>query len=168
MATPTYTLIDSVTLGSSASSVTFSGISATGKGDLVLVISAKAVEGNGVVRMRINGDSGANYYSVAMFGTGSTASSSLNSGFNQQTLTHSENSISTSTFNLMKVELQDYSATDKHKSYLIRSNESSFTTQGLAGRWASTSALTSLYIYGGGFTNFAIGSTFFLYQLVSE
>ena len=168
MATPAYTLIDSTTLGSSAASVTFSGISATGKGDLVLVISAKAVEGNGVVRMRINGDSGASYYSVAMFGTGSTASSSLNSGFNQQTLTHSENSISTSTFNLMKVELQDYSATDKHKSYLIRSNESSFTAQALAGRWASTSALTSLYIYGGGFTNFAIGSTFHLYQIVSE
>ena len=108
MATPTYTLIDSVTLTSSASSVSFTGISATGKGD------------------------------------------------------------STSNFNLMKVEFQDYSATDKHKSYLIRSDESSFTTQALAGRWASTSALASLYIYGGGFTNFAIGSTFHLYQLVSE
>ena len=168
MATPTYTLIDSTTLSSSASSVTFSGISGTGKGDLVLVISAKAVEGNGVVRMRINGDSGANYYSVAMYGTGSAASSDLNSGFNQQTLTHQTNSISTSNFNLMKVEFQDYSATDKHKSYLIRSDESSFTTQALAGRWASTAALSSILLYGGGFTNFAIGSTFHLYQLVSE
>ena len=37
MATPTYTLIDSVTLGSSASSVTFSSIPAGG--DAVLVIS---------------------------------------------------------------------------------------------------------------------------------
>jgi len=40
MATPTYDLLDSTVLTSSASTVTFSGISATGKGDLVLVINA--------------------------------------------------------------------------------------------------------------------------------
>ena len=45
MATPTYTLIDSTTLTSSASSVTFSSISATGKGDLVLVSNVIVANG---------------------------------------------------------------------------------------------------------------------------
>jgi hypothetical protein len=75
MSTPTYTLIDSVTLGASAASVTFSSISATGKGDLVLV--SNVIVANGYeAGVRFNSDSGNNYTMVNMRGTGSSTSSS--------------------------------------------------------------------------------------------
>lgn len=166
MATPTYELIDSQVLSTSAASVTFSSLPATYR-DLKFIISAKAVEATGVIRMRLNGDSGANYNYVSMSGNGSATHSGSASGFNQITLSEQYNNITTSNFNLIAIDFLDYSVTDKHKSMLIRTNESSLTTQALAARYASTSVVSSILLYPGGFTNFAAGSTFYLYGIAS-
>jgi hypothetical protein len=40
----------------------------------------------------------------------------------------------------------DYSATDKHKTYLSRSNNADNGTTALTGRWANTSAITTVAI----------------------
>ena len=50
MATPTYTLIDSTTLGSSAASVTFSSIPAGG--DLVIVMSGQTTDGSNCTQIQ--------------------------------------------------------------------------------------------------------------------
>ena len=162
MATPTYTLIDSVTLGSSASSVTFSGISATGKGDLVLV--SNVIVANGYeAGVRFNSDSGNNYTMVNMRGTGSSTSSSAvqDPGYLPIQKNISGNA-------LMITQVLDFSASDKHKSVLNRGNSTQFGTTAAAHRWASTSAITSVYIYEVNATSFSAGSTFSLYQIVSE
>jgi len=164
MATPTYTLIDSTVLGSSASSVTFSGISATGKGDLVLVAEVTGSGGLAAGLMRVNSDSGANYRWVTAIGTGSTTVSSstssttgIGSGLNADT---TEKAIAI-------FQLMDYSATDKHKSVLVRGNNVDRGTYMYANRWANTSAITSIEVLTT--TNqFAAGSSFYLYQIVSE
>jgi len=166
MATPTYTLIDSVTLGSSASSVTFSGISAAGKGDLVLAIQQNSATAQDI-RLRFNGDSGSNYSYVYMLGNGSTATSEAGSF---SAVRVGVNSLSTGTNKQQAIiQIMDY-ASDKHKSVLARSNVTGGDEPGAeatANRWANTSAITTILI-GVSATEFVAGSTFFLYQIVSE
>jgi hypothetical protein len=168
MPTPTYTLIDSVTLASSASSVTFSSISATGKGDLVLQMTPLATSSTGfgaVAYIRFNGDTGSNYSQVSMYGTGSSSASS------QSTLGYIGGEVSNNdtyqTF--QKFEILDYSATDKHKSVLLRKHRlgASTTVWATAVRWANTAAISSLSITAST-GSFATGSTFQLFQIVSE
>jgi len=83
MPTPTYTPLATVTLGSTAASVTFSSIPATYR-DLILIITAQRTGSPVNVGMRFNGDSGSNYSSVFMTGTGSSAISGTVSGTNVQ------------------------------------------------------------------------------------
>ena len=162
MATPTYTLIDSVTLGTSASSVTFSSISATGKGDLVLTMEFKGSGGNAYGALRFNGDTGSNYSTTFALGDGSAPGQG--GGTSDKIAVFA--ATTTSSY-LEQYQIMDYSATDKHKSLLRRGNRADYRVDMLAGRWANTAAITSIEIFA--LTNsYAAGSTFHLYQLVSE
>ena len=162
MATPTYTLIDSVTLGSSASSVSFTSISATGKGDLVLVVDAKSSIGTVEPGIRLNADSGSSYSYVRAYGDGDGANSSSGT----TTTAGSGGTIPTYERVLEVTTILDFSATDKHKSMLHRWNRPTETVRMTFSRWASTAAVTSLSVGSGG--TFAIGSAFHLYQIESE
>tara|TARA_R110000787_G_scaffold180271_1_gene292384 strand:+ start:518 stop:1030 length:513 start_codon:yes stop_codon:yes gene_type:complete len=170
MATSTYTLIDSTTLGSSAASVTFSGISATGKGDLVLAWEGLLAGGTNQINtlLSFNGDS-SNYSTVYMYGNGSSAASASSTA--QQRLAWGSIYTSASTDSAQgTAQIMDYSATDKHKTTLMRANV--IGTNGIgalasASRWASTAAITSITV-SSTVDAFAAGATLFLYQLVSE
>jgi hypothetical protein len=165
MPTPTYTLIDSVTLTSSAASVSFTGISATGKGDLVLVMSASTSTNKNTL-IKINADTGLNYNVVSMEGNGTTTTSFSQSNVGSMNLFPYYYDLGT-TKGVNTVQFIDFSATDKHKSVLARGGNASNVTAATAHRWASSSAITSLEVYVSG-DSFAIGSTFNLYQIVSE
>tara|TARA_R110000772_G_scaffold22839_4_gene61648 strand:- start:622 stop:1116 length:495 start_codon:yes stop_codon:yes gene_type:complete len=164
MPTPTYTLIDSVTLGSSASSVTFSSISATGKGDLVLVCNFSSTF-NGQLYLHFNADYSSLYNFVVMYGDGSSAASSKKT--NSSVVEYEFPRSSTSTPNLQIHQITDFAATDKHKSGLSRTNRADGGTSATAFRYASLSAINELtfQMQAG---NFNSGSTFNLYQIVSE
>ena len=151
MPTPTYTLIDSVTLASSSTSVTFSSIPQT-YGDLVLVCNV------GAALLRINGSStAANYKKVGMIGSVSSAITATDGG---QTFFGSNN---TSLANgISKFQFMDYSATDKHKSLLFQYTQASNAVEAYAGRFVSTSAITSLELV---IYTYPAGSTFFLYGI---
>ena len=166
MATPTYTLIDSTTLTTTASSVTFSSISATGKGDLVLVVNAIANGGTIAGYLEVNGDTGSNYSIVNMRGNGSAASSLRTTQANFRINVYDTYALTGQSFNSITI-LQDFATTDKHKSILSRSNNAALGTEAMAGRWANTSAITSVKFFTIN-NSYAVGSTFHLYQLVSE
>ena len=151
----TYDLLDSTTLASSASSVTFSSISQDYR-DLVLVSNVIGSSGN--VRLRYNGDSSLIYSEVAMFGNGSTTTSSSSSGQSSAYLF-----VSGTDGSIMITQIMDYSATDKHTTGLNRHNVSGYVGA-YAHRYASTSAITSLEIFG---STFSSGSTFYLYGIAS-
>ena len=160
----TYTLIDSVTLGSSASSVTFSGISATGKGDLVCVIEASHTETSTKnILIRFNNDSGSNYSYVLM-------DSDLSSYGGTGTNFAVGQTSSSATRSLTIFQAMDFSATDKQKSIINRLSkpppDPGARVEALAGRWANTSAITTVNIISTG--TMAAGSTFQLFQIVSE
>ena len=154
MATGTYAPIASITLGSSASSVEFSSIPQDYR-DLVLVMDCSV--GTSSIEITLNADSGSNYSRVGIYGTGS-AQGSFSS-------TYTAMLMGAQTENLNILQFMDYSATDKHKTSLLRSKVASSEVVATAYRYASTSAITSIELSGGG--NFTSGSTFALYGIAS-
>ena len=159
MPTPTYNLIASNVLTSSASSVTFSSIPATYR-DLVLVVTLVAST-NSTAFVRFNSDSGANYSYVRMQGNGSTATSFANSG-----VTSIWEQGADENPNQYLLQIMDYSATDKHKTVLSRLNRPTAAVWGLTSRWANTSAITSISWEAASGT-YNSGSSWYLYGIVS-
>jgi hypothetical protein len=165
MPTPTYDLIASNVLTSNTASLTINSIPGTYR-DLIVVASVRA-SGNLIFRMQINGDTGSNYNWVSMQGDGSSASSTSD-GSATSTIIGNAANLSSTIFTLHKVEIMDYSATNKHKTILSRSNDANDGVDAMAHRWASTSAITSLTFFVGGVGNtISSGSTFYIYGLVS-
>ena len=145
------------TLSSSASSLTFGSISGSYR-DLIVVANIDASAFSDF-RMRVNGDTGSNYPSVRMQGSGSLAASAL---FNFTFFRFNGNSDMDTDFSFVSIiQVMDYSATDKHKTFLVRSNSSN-GVDAHAGRWANTNAVTSLEVFPSTGT-FEIGSTFSLW-----
>jgi hypothetical protein len=62
------------------------------------------------------------------------------------------------------VSIMDYSATDKHKTFLSRSNDPE-TVQSFAGRWGSTAAVNAIKVLNQVTHNFNSGTTFSLYGI---
>jgi hypothetical protein len=164
MPTPTYTALATVTLGASASSVTFSSIPATYR-DLILItsatISAAATSSGGFIRF--NGDTGSNYTRVMMFAEGSIISNSATQT-NLDMWAESETSPA-----IVRFDIMDYSATDKHKTALSRADRGGVRTVASANRWANTAAITSITISSpdSGSKTYIAGSTFNLYGVIA-
>ena len=159
MPTPTYTPLQTITLSGSASSVIFGSIPSSYK-DLVLVIQG-SVTSNTNIFVRFNSDSTAGNYSyVYMLGAGSgSGSSGATSGNGWGVLL--SGALSTNIY-----QIQDYSATDKHKSALLRTSQgNSGDVIAYAGRWANTNAINSIGLYPSGSFTFNSGSTFSLYGI---
>jgi len=159
-----YTALANVTLGSSASTVTFSSIS-SGYRDLVFVLQLGTSPGGQDVNLRINGDTGSNYNGVTAEVYASNVSSSVYSNgtaLRLQRQAYTGTGLTTSVL----INFLDYSVTDKHKTVLNRfdnTTEPTFNQPGTnmtASRWANTAAVTSVQFFGG---NFIAGSTFALY-----
>lgn len=155
--TSAWTALANITLGASASTVTFSSISGAYR-DLVLV--SQNTQGTGAtsagLRLRFNGDTASNYPYVNMAGNGSATSSG--SG----TLTEVVGGLVDPAQSIVIYNILDYAATDKHKVVLVRGDNSAVNTVATVVRWASTSAITTILAYPTSGT-FAAGSTFALY-----
>jgi hypothetical protein len=156
MPTPTYTPLANITLTGAAASVTFSSISQAYR-DLVLVTSIKITSGTAYARMRFNNDAGNNYFGQAAWASSATELSDSFLYFRVQG--YSPNTaFMTSVTNIL-----DFTASDKHKPLLMRTNtisDSGVEMQAI--RWANTSAITSLAISSSS-GNIDAGSTFALY-----
>ena len=152
MPTMTYTPLANITVGTAAV-VQFSNIPATYR-DLVLVIRGATN------LLRVNADTGSNYSTVSMYGNGSAtgSGSETNTYFYQDWWGGG-----TAANRMTIVQFMDYSATDKHKSILVRSSLADSEANANAVRWASTSAITSIQTT----SNAPVGSTFALYGVIA-
>ncbi len=163
----TYTPIATTTLGSAASSVTFSSISGSYT-DLVLVVNAKGTgfTGSGTYPyVRYNSDSNTNYSRTWLAGNGSTASSSRGSSENLQYLVGGTYIDGTFSYNSI-TQFMNYSNTTTYKTMLSRANNAGVQVDALVGLWRDTSAITSIVIYSSS-GNFDTGSTFSLYGITA-
>ena len=163
MPTETYQPLANITLGSSASSVTFSSIPATFR-DLVVIQQSK-LSTTSYTKGRLNGSSATIYSNVGMRGNGSTAASVAQST-DAEFYPFFYFDESTSEFFIATIQIMDYSATDKHKTILSRGNLSGTGVSAQASRWASTDAVTSVSLQPNS-GQYAAGSTFALYGIAS-
>jgi len=172
--TSTYVGLANITLGSSATSVSFSSISQAYR-DLVLVISGRTTyttNNDDSISLRFNSDTGSNYPGTYALGySGGTYSPTSNTTRLQPFSISTSASSNTSPGNAV-INIIDYSASDKHKSVVGRGNDTVGNNVVMtAARWANTNAITSIQVYsdrylqGGSATSFAAGMTLALYGI---
>lgn len=133
--TPTYVLLNQVTLSSATTSITFSNIPGT-YGDLVLVCSGRTntLYTTGV---RFNGDSSNVYQYNEMNSEDGGSSSTLTFALVARPHTTPSTSVT---------HIMDYAATDKHKMVLSKGGATNTLVRASIARWANTSAITSIFL----------------------
>lgn len=167
----TYTTIDSNTLSSATSSVTFSSIG-SGYTDLVLVMFIKsATTNNPTIQMRFNGDTGSNYGANQLY-TNSSTSGAL--GYNQNTSSNHmpifRNGISATVGDTNGLISNIFTYTGStFKTVLTNSvnPNSSGMIEYNTSIWSSTAAITSINVFSATTNDFAVGSTFALYGILA-
>jgi len=162
-----FDLLETTTLTSSASSVTFSGLD-TYSDYKHLQLRAVARDTRATTQssgqITINSDTGANYAFHNLYGDGSTVGSGGASSFNYiPTMTLPAASFTANAFGIFVLDLLDFSSTSKNKTLrtLAGKTGSTNTIQLDSGLWISTSAVTAVTMAA--FTGYAVGSRFSLY-----
>jgi hypothetical protein len=158
----TYTPIATTTLGSNQTDFTFSSIPSTYT-DLIVVYQAKASSSGFDVRIQFNGDTASNYSATVVSGSG-TAASSYRESNNIGILVDNYGSVSTTEFNLTRINVMNYANSTTYKNVLVRSDRAASGTDAIVGLWRATAAITSIKMLG---SQFATGSTFTLYGIAA-
>jgi hypothetical protein len=154
----TYTPIASITLASTATSVTFNNIPQTYT-DLVLMMSIS--ESSNAFNIEVNGDTGSNYSRTRILGNGTT----VTSGRTSNTTSIPFNYVGgTNNFSVTLIHFMNYSNTTTYKTVLSRSGSADVGTAAQVALWRNTSAITSMRIFSDGMTS---GSTFNLYGIAN-
>jgi hypothetical protein len=157
----TYEPIATSTLGSAASSVTFSSIPSTYT-DLVVVAAPLASSAEEFV-MQFNGDTAGNYSATILWGDGSTAGSIRVSNQTYAYLNYYA-SVST-TQNTQIFNIMNYASTTTNKTVVGRANRADSGVDAAVALWRSTAAITSIALKLKNGSNFSTGSTFTLYGI---
>ena len=160
----TFDSIATTTLGSAASSITFSSIPGTYT-DLRVVLVIPSVSGATDVIMQLNSDTGSNYSRTNLTGNGSsTASGQLT---NQSSLRLSYGGPSTTLPNMTTVDFFSYSGSTNKTCLITTSddaNGSGFIMRAV-GLWRSTSAISTIKLECN-LANFNSGTTATLYGIL--
>jgi hypothetical protein len=160
-----YIALATTTLGSAASSVTFSSIPTSVNGialrDLILIANYGSTNANtGLSQIQLNSDTGNNYNDVFMAGAPDNSVSSI-ANANIGSIRFLRNFFDVNSLTQHGImQLFDFSQTNKQKSVLIRNGAPDRLILTSA-RWASTSAVDTLRIFTT--DTFRSGSTFSLY-----
>ena len=163
MPTSTYTPIATQTLGSAASSVTFSSISSTYT-DLILICQNGNTSGSRAdIGLRFNGDTGSNYSRTNLLGTGTQA---LSARFTNETAMNLLGYPASGEINQTITHIMNYSNSTTNKTVLNRLNNLGYETMASVGLWRNTAAITSVQVLIASNTMPA-GSTFTLYGVKS-
>jgi hypothetical protein len=160
----TYEPIATTTLGSAASTVTFSSISGSYT-DLVIVAQLTTAAPTNM-RIRFNGDTAANYSNTTISGNGSTATSVRETGNTAALLDWNAYPTSTTTA-ILTINIMNYANTTTFKTFINRANNAGGGTEANIGLWRSTSAINEVQIRTSSGGNIAVGSTFTLYGITA-
>ena len=166
--TATYSLIASNTLGSAATSYTFSSIPGTFT-DLIFVFNGAMTTADYVLFQVGNGsvDTATNYSATRLIGNGTAASS----GRSTSTAYIQFSDVMNTNRNNLIASFQDYSNTTTYKTLLTRTNTpltdagATGTVSAGVGLWRSTAAINTIKFYTFAGQTFAAGSTFKLYGI---
>ena len=154
----TYTPIATTTLGSSASTVTFSSISGSYT-DLVLDVAGTLTTGTDNIVMQFNGDTGNNYSVTTLLGDGSAASSFRSSNIASAGRCAMGTSSSSAIYSI-----NNYSNATTYKSVIGRGGMASYGVDARVSLWRNTAAITSIVVFPTSY-QFATGCVLTLYGI---
>jgi hypothetical protein len=161
----TYKLITSTTLSSTASSVTFSSIAGIYT-DLVIIVQAAVTTGSVALRMQFNSDTGANYSSTWLSGTGTSVISGRTSGTTYMKIDEYSGMNTTLGQGLNVINVMNYANATTYKTALTRPGRADLGTDEVVGLWRNTAAITTITLLTSSST-FVVGSTFNLYGIAA-
>jgi hypothetical protein len=166
MPTQTYDLISTTSIGTAASTVTISSIPSTYR-DLVFVVDGLTTGvGPYNVGITTNLNTG-NYFYVYVNGNGSTTASS-GPGDNRIQVPGRGSYWSNGYRTYVVGNIFDYTQSNKHKPFIIRTGTGTQVTELLAAREPSTGTISSIsFAIGGAASTFAVGSVFTIYGIVA-
>jgi hypothetical protein len=159
----TYEPIATTTLGSAASTISFTSIS-SGYTDLRLVLVTRDASGS-IIRLRFNSDTGTNYSRTNLSGNGSTASSSRSTSANNISIGFGITTANV--WGFYEMDIFSY-AGSTNKTCLVTASEDengSGTVSKRVGLWRNTAAITDIELSATSGT-FASGSTATLYGIL--
>lgn len=157
----TYTPIATQTLGSAASSITFSSIPNTYT-DLILIASVQCTTGGNGTCLQFNGDSSAIYSLTLLAGDGSSASSAR-----LASQTSLQSGLVDTNWGTQIIHIMNYANTTTYKTALGRGNDGGLL-RATVGLWPNTSAINSIKVLSApNAYNFVAGSTFTLYGIAA-
>jgi hypothetical protein len=157
----TYDKIATNTLGSAASTVTFSSIPSTYT-DLVLVAAPLSSAAEEMV-MQFNGDTSAVYSATILWGSGTAAGSIRSTAQNSAVLNYYGSVGSTQNNQLFSI--MNYANTTTFKTVIGRANRSDSGVDATVALWRNTAAINSVALKLKNSNNFLTGSTFNLYGI---
>jgi hypothetical protein len=162
--TATYDAIATTSVTGTPSTIDFTSISGSFT-DLVVVLTAKTSAGTETL-LRFNSDTGNNYSTTILYGTGTTAGSYRDSN-QSRILTAFYGNPTTDNSHVSITHIQNYSNTNTNKTILCRSNRAAGGVDAIVGLWRNTAAITSVTILTNGGT-FTSGTVATLYGIKAE
>jgi hypothetical protein len=158
----TYENIATTTLGSAATTITFSSIAASYT-DLRLVLVSSDGVGSSIT-MRFNSDTGSNYSRTTLNGNGTSAVTSTTS--NATSINIAPNNATAGLFGLYTIDVFSYAGSTNKTVLSTNSVDQNGSGQvgRLVGLWRNTAAITTITLTDS--SNFAIGTTATLYGIL--
>lgn len=142
--TTTYDCIATTTLGTAQTSITFSNVSQNYT-DLVLICSVQAFTNAVDIAVRFNGDTGSNYSTTTLYGTGTSAGATRTSNGTFGLIDFYGYAEATN-WTVNRVNIMNYSNTTTFKTYISRADNSQNGTNANVGLWRNTAAITSITV----------------------
>ena len=160
-----FDLLETTTLSTSASSVTFSGLGAYSDYkhlQIRMVVRSTNSSSYGAIAVRFNGDSGNSYSRHNLYGTGSSISSSANTSVDRiiSFAIASDNDTS-GKFDALVGDIYDFSSSSKNSTVRAAHQGTQTATETVrlvSGAWYNTSAITSINILENSANNFVAGT----------
>jgi hypothetical protein len=154
----TYEPIQTQTVGTATASITFSSIPATYT-DLILVFNGSMDSGENSLGLRFNSDTGTNYSSTALYGSGSTPASLRQTNTSKMYMGRADTTVSPNIFHIM-----NYTNSTSNKTAIAKGLDASIVMLN-AGLWRSTAAITSITLSDFEGRNITVGSVATLYGI---
>lgn len=171
MPTNTYVALQTQTLSSAVSTITFSSIN-QGYTDLVLVMNAGQTSPSiNSTRVRVgNGsvDSGSNYSQTVLAGNGSSALSTRQSNISYIDLDYYAAPGISGDLNIIIANFMNYSNTTTNKTVLHRAGKATNGTDAIVSLWRSTAAINTIQLFTASGNTWTVGSTFTLYGIANS
>jgi hypothetical protein len=160
----TYEPIATTTLGTSATTITFSSIPATYTDLRLVFVGTETTAGANHANLRFNSDSGSNYSRTFLFGSGTAATSSRQTSVTQ--IRWSITGLSNTVPSTMSADIFSYAGSTNKTCLLTASQD--FNGSGVVGNtvglWRNTAAITSIDIINAD-SALAAGTTATLYGI---